>query len=306
MAQDRICEGCGIPLEKNEQRLCALCAANRKTRFSQRNFDSAPEALQKKKVLVVDDDPTLRRMIISRLESKNYAVVSATEGAEAFQKIKDEKPQLMILDVLMPGMTGYDLIRKMKGLPARLRQIPVILVTGKESMKNFFESWEIFGMLIKPFDGAALVAKVEEAIGPSGANPGDAAGKGSASSKRLLFISHQSFVGEYMRNYFEPKSYQVAAETEPDQAVRRVGTSQVDFIFAHFYQDPAVMSMEGIYGRLQGMPDSKNIPFVIFCEREKLAEAVKTFRRNIPVIVYDSLENAVKKIEVFLRTGVIQ
>lgn len=304
MAQ-RVCLGCGEPLETTEVRLCAQCSQKRKDRFSKRSFESGPALPAKKKVLVVDDDLTLRRMVTSRLENKNYEVITASNGAEALEKIKEENPNLMILDVLMPGMTGYDLIKKMKNLPARLRNIPVILVTGKGSMKDFFEQWEVYSIFQKPFDGALLVAKVEEAIGASNSNLKDPAVLGGGgSSKRLLVISHLAYTADYVRNYLEPKNFWVITASEAVEAVRLARSNRLDFIAANFCEDPLLLSVEGIYRRLRDLPETKHIPFVVFCERGKLSEAAKTFQ-DVPILAFDKIDEAAKKIEAFINTGVI-
>ena len=82
-----------------------------------------------KKVLVVDDDPTTVRFLSVALEENGYEAIGAADGKEGFEKAKSEKPDLILLDVMMPKRTGFTFfkqIRKTEGL----EKIPVIMVTG--------------------------------------------------------------------------------------------------------------------------------------------------------------------------------
>ena len=69
---------------------------------------------EKKLVLVVDDDPDLVEAVSMKLESKNYRVAKAYDGNEAWEKIKEERPALIILDVMMPEKDGYAVCREIK------------------------------------------------------------------------------------------------------------------------------------------------------------------------------------------------
>jgi len=82
-----------------------------------------------KLVLVVDDDPDLVEAISMKLESKDYNVSKAYDGIEAWDKIKEERPDLIILDVMMPRKNGYELCDEIKNNP-KYQDITVILLTA--------------------------------------------------------------------------------------------------------------------------------------------------------------------------------
>jgi DNA-binding response OmpR family regulator len=82
-----------------------------------------------KLVLVVDDDPDLVEAISMKLESKKYRVSKAYDGIEAWDKIKEERPDLIILDVMMPRKNGYELCDEIKNDP-EYKDISVILLTA--------------------------------------------------------------------------------------------------------------------------------------------------------------------------------
>ena len=114
-----------------------------------------------RKIMVVDDSPTERHVLCEMLAKAGYLVVTAESGEEALAKAKLEKPDLILMDVVMPGMNGYQATRTLTREEAT-RDIPVIMVTSKNQ-----ETDKIWGMrqgaldyLTKPVDRATLLAKI--------------------------------------------------------------------------------------------------------------------------------------------------
>lgn len=83
-------------------------------------------------VLVVDDSPTQREMIVALLQSHNFAVWLAEDGDEALERAQQIAPDVILLDVLMPGMNGYEACRKLKSHPLT-KDIPVVICSSKTS-----------------------------------------------------------------------------------------------------------------------------------------------------------------------------
>lgn len=81
------------------------------------------------KILIVDDDPDNRLHLVDALQSRGYATVTADSGPTALQKIQEEQPDFVLLDVMMPGMTGYEVCQRLRKDPGT-RLLPVVLVTG--------------------------------------------------------------------------------------------------------------------------------------------------------------------------------
>jgi DNA-binding response OmpR family regulator len=84
---------------------------------------------EQKLILVVDDDPDLVEAVSMKLEAKNYRVAKAYDGVEAMDRIKEEKPDLVILDVMMPRKNGWDVCDEIKN-SADLKDIAVVLLTA--------------------------------------------------------------------------------------------------------------------------------------------------------------------------------
>ena len=111
-------------------------------------------------VLVVDDDPAVIALLKSFLEERGYQVESACRGEEALEKVSARSPDLVLLDVLMPGLDGFEVCRRLKAGPGS-RLVPVILVTALQEKKDRIAGLEAGAddFLSKPFDELELLAR---------------------------------------------------------------------------------------------------------------------------------------------------
>src|SRR6185295_16908051 len=91
----------------------------------------------KKHVLVVDDSPTDRQILTTLLQKQGYEVTTAVDGEDALDKIAAERPPLIVLDIILPKMNGYQVLRKLKTAP-ETRDIKVILVSSKNQESDRF------------------------------------------------------------------------------------------------------------------------------------------------------------------------
>ena len=117
------------------------------------------------KILVVDDENDLIMMVQMRLETNGYEVISANDGEEGLEKAKSENPDLIILDVMMPKMDGYETCSLLKN-DAQCNKIPIILFTGK-AKDEFMKIGQMAGadaFITKPFESPVLLAKIEELL----------------------------------------------------------------------------------------------------------------------------------------------
>ena len=116
-------------------------------------------------VMVVDDSITMRKVTGRVLERHEYEVVTAKDGVDALEKLNDRVPDLMLLDIEMPRMDGYELATHMKADP-RLRQVPIIMITSRTGEKHRQRAFDI-GVdryLGKPYQEAELLAQIAEVV----------------------------------------------------------------------------------------------------------------------------------------------
>src|SRR5262245_16146864 len=122
-----------------------------------------------KRILVVDDDPDIAQMVQTRLESAGYAVQSVYSGEAALTKVKNEKPDLVVLDVMLPQLSGYEVCARLK-TESVSKDIPVILLTSRDKMIDERMGYvcKADSYIRKPRCGDRLLPEVERLLSRSG------------------------------------------------------------------------------------------------------------------------------------------
>lgn len=118
------------------------------------------------KILVVDDSPTQLTNLVKIVSAHGHTTVTATNGLEGYETAKSELPDLILMDVVMPELNGFQATRKITRDPAT-QHIPVILVTTKDQHtdKVWGERQGAAGYIIKPPAEAELIGKINELLG---------------------------------------------------------------------------------------------------------------------------------------------
>lgn len=116
-------------------------------------------------VLLLEDNPSVRELIKVLLETEGYAIIEASDGQDGLTKAEELKPDLMILDLMMPGMDGENVLRKMRR-HSKLAKVPVLVVSGKyeslDALRNLIGHENIFP---KPFEPSRMLDRIGELIG---------------------------------------------------------------------------------------------------------------------------------------------
>jgi len=121
--------------------------------------------MNKKKILIADDEPNIRSLV-SRMLGKDYIVIEATNGEEAIDIAKRQEPDLILMDLMMPKMDGYNACSSIKTDQAT-KGIPVVMLTGvtHELNKSFAREMGADGYLSKPFSADELLRQVKQVLG---------------------------------------------------------------------------------------------------------------------------------------------
>ena len=119
-----------------------------------------------KRILIVDDEVQLVEMMKMRLEAAGYEIISAYDGQEGFDKAKKDKPDLIILDLMLPKMDGYKVCGLLKN-DARYNKIPIIMFTARvqEEDERLGKDLGAEEYVTKPFDPKLLLSKIKELLG---------------------------------------------------------------------------------------------------------------------------------------------
>jgi type IV pilus assembly protein PilB len=175
-----ICNGCGKPLNAGWV-TCPHCGARITVAAATAGAPPA-SAVRNFKALVVDDDPDLRRVVRMILERSNLGltVMTAQDGSEALSLIRIERPDVVVLDLAMPGMDGFDVCRRLRG-DALTANVPILILTANDSSQNVMRSFRegADDYVVKPFRSEELIARIRRIMERAfGANATDRDARG--------------------------------------------------------------------------------------------------------------------------------
>ena len=118
--------------------------------------------MKKGRLLIIDDEKEFIDTISVRLKALRYEVIEALSGEEGLEKVRTEKPELIILDLAMPGMDGFDVCRKLK-IDAKLKSIPIVVLSAKFQPNDlqFAKELGADAYLTKPIDLKTLSTQID-------------------------------------------------------------------------------------------------------------------------------------------------
>jgi len=119
-----------------------------------------------KKILIVEDDKFLRELISQKLVKEGYDIGSAIDGEEGVKKIKDEKPDLVLLDLILPGIDGFEVLTQMKEMPST-SSIPVIILSNlgqKEDIERGLKLGAADYLIKAHFTPGEIIEKIKSII----------------------------------------------------------------------------------------------------------------------------------------------
>lgn len=270
------------------------------------------------KILVIDDDPDLHALICRYLEN-DYDVLKSGDGADALQKLVSEKPDAILTDVLMPRMSGYDFYKEIKKMPAEIRDIPIIVMSSRESMKDFFDAWSIVSFLKKPFTKEDLLSAVDGALKRKAVQLSpDAKPKARAEAPRsssgempqgnaqktkwmkyLILSGTDESVLKKLKEYLLNRNYQVEVAINEDEVMVLAEKIQPQMVFCQDGDEGKGFDAVGVAARLKASRKTANIPYFVYCAPDRIAELA----RHIPeenIISFDRPSQLIAAIDMIL------
>ena len=118
-----------------------------------------------KKIMAVDDERHIVRLIQVNLERSGFQVITAFDGPDALKKVETDRPEVIVLDVMMPKMDGFEVLKRLQANP-ETRNIPVIMLTAKAQDADVFRGWSsgVSAYLTKPFNPLELITFVKRIL----------------------------------------------------------------------------------------------------------------------------------------------
>ena len=116
-------------------------------------------------ILIVDDDELLLRFLEHKLQAKGYTIITATDGLQALEVASEQKPDLILLDIMMPDMDGLEVLRRLKASPTT-DGIPVLMLTARKLEQDVVVGLSLGAQdyLIKPFMAKELLMRIQKLL----------------------------------------------------------------------------------------------------------------------------------------------
>ncbi len=202
----------------------------------------------KKKILIVDDNSSNIKILRAKLVSENYKISNAMDGEEALRKVAEAPPDLILLDVMMPGMDGFEVTRRLKKNP-ETKDIPVILVTALDEERHKAEGLEAGAddFLNKPVNTIELQARVNSLLRLKGYKDqlevhnqcekrfsaysgSERAQKTLEDSPALLLAEDNEKDAKLLKNYLDGLPYRVHWVRNGQEVLKSISSDKVDII----------------------------------------------------------------------------
>ena len=245
------------------------------------------------RVLVVDDIPTNVKLLEAKLVAEYFDVIPAYNGAEALEAVETQNPDIVLLDVMMPGMNGYDVCKKLKS-SKQTRHIPVVMVTAldqqSEKVRGLAAGADDF--LTKPVDDLALIARVKSLVrlktmndelrmrNATGREIGLIGGEDEAilddtTGASILVIEDKAFYANKIQQTLD-SNYHVCIEPDPDEAMIRTRSEDFDMVIVSLSLD----KFDGlrVCSQLRAFEQTRQLPLLVLVdedEKDRLARGLE-------------------------------
>lgn len=252
------------------------------------------------KLLLVDDDPNVRMMLSDFLLMQGYEVTPADSGETALKCMAEELPDLVLLDMGMPGMGGTGFLERITDKLGRTR-VPVLVLTARSAMAGFFADKQIAGFLTKPADPDELLAEIQRIVFMVGDLPSSDGliAPETATAKTLVLVESDQESTSPLRSALESLGFAVESVCTGAEALEAVIARHPDGLVMPLTTH--VMSADEVLSVLRKMPAFEKLPAVIYCidcganQPEKLAAIAPEHVAFVHTREVKAVQNAVIK-----------
>ncbi len=247
-----------------------------------------------KNVLIIDDEPILCKILKLNLEKTgDYHADFANTVREGLEKIKSFRYDAAILDVLMPDMSGFEAVEQMRALPGDCGKIPVIVISGRPSMKELFHFASIYTFLNKPFEMKELLSVLGEACGV-GSKQTEVQADASVSVQKManppkiLVAAMERFMLGKISDYLQPLGCTVLTTSDENEAIAIALGQKPDYILYQYWEEPEKFNAAKLFIQTHQSPETQKIPCLVVCPKNLEIQASRELPKNKLVTYQDS------------------
>lgn len=228
-----------------------------------------------KKILVVDDEPDIRTTLTTVLKGSGYDVDEAVNGKDCLDKISMKKYDLLILDLIMPKMDGFEVLKR---IPPDIKgKLPVVILSAKEGQEDLAKGYDLGAVqyFTKPFENSQIVDIAKYFLGDMTAEE-KAQNKPTSHAqtslvKRILVVDDEPDIRASLRTLLEAMNYQVDEAADGRDCIDKVSKHAYDLLFL----DLVMPEYDG-FEVLRMMPNEvrERLPVVILSAKDSMADEV--------------------------------
>jgi two-component system cell cycle response regulator len=245
------------------------------------------DSMQKKSILIVDDDPLNLKLLVNKLSREEYRILTASDGKEAVEQAQKELPDLILLDIMMPVMDGYQATETLKNNP-ETKDIPIILITALDGTEEKLRGLEAGSdeFLNKPVNTAELLARVKSLLRmkmykdqlKSRAQLSDsvvyqAPLQQEINLPTILLVEDEELHVRLIQTYLSADAYRIEVVKTGEDCLSRVLNDKVDLVLL----DILLPGMNGfeVVRRLREIEESKNLQVVALTNLPDMESKIK-------------------------------
>jgi len=197
-------------------------------RTEDHTIDIAPPTLRAAKrarhVLVVEDETAIRTMLAELLQHEGYAVIEAGDGREALRRLREQRPDLIILDLMLPGMSGWEFLNQSREQRDRAN-VPVVILSAIEGRTDYPSMLGVAAWFTKPLDVSRFLSSVEQLAGAPPEPPLDASKR-----PRVLVIEDEYAMRGMLEEHLGHEAYAVETVETIAEGLERITNRSPDVI----------------------------------------------------------------------------
>lgn len=264
---------------------------------------------KKKKILIIEDEEALNNVLVSKFKKEGYEVEAAFDGEEGYKKIEEWAPDLILLDIVMPRMNGYEVLEKMK---ENGKKIPVIIISNSGQpveIEKAIQLGAVDALVKTQFDPAEVVAKVKNYLAKDGAvlkkEAADISAPDGDSKRKILVVEDDGFLRGLIVKKLQKENFAVFEMIDGEEALKNIEKIKPDMALLDIIL-PAIDGF-GVLEAIRANKDKKisKTPVIMLSnlgQESDVQKALNLGANDYLIKAHFTTEEIVKKINSILGT----